>query len=183
MNGHYVGIIAMAERLHRRAMELLDAELAQRGVGDLNATQAMILLQMGREQMTVSELTLRGCYQGTNVSYNLKRLTESGYVVQERSGWDRRVINVRVSDKGAALLEHLERFYVGLDAELANSGLNPAVLAGCEGELVRLERLSAGWLSGPDRESFSAGRVSGAGRSVRASAATVVALSDRRQVA
>ena len=53
MKGSYVGIVAMAERLHRRAMELLDAELALNGIGALNATQAMILLQMGGEQMTV----------------------------------------------------------------------------------------------------------------------------------
>ncbi len=64
MKGSYVGIVSVAERLHRRAMDLLDGELVRLGTGDLNATQAMILLQMGTDEMTVSELTLRGCYQG-----------------------------------------------------------------------------------------------------------------------
>ena len=170
MKGSYVGIVAMAERLHRRAKELLDAELAQRSIGDLNATQAMILLQMGRDQMTVSELTLRGCYQGSNVSYNLKRLTESGYVEQERSGWDRRVINVRASAKGRALLEHLERFYAGLDQDLAGSGFDMGFMADCEGRLARLERQSAV-------------RHASNERTVRGRPSNVVALSDRMQVA
>jgi DNA-binding MarR family transcriptional regulator len=170
MKGSYVGIVAMAERLHRRAMELLDAELARNGIGDLSATQAMILLQMGREQMTVSELTLRGCYQGTNVSYNLKRLTESGYVEQARSGWDRRVINVQASAKGLALLEHLEGFYAGLDLDLTGSGFDAAYMAECEGRLSRLERASSGRLSQQDR-------------SYRGPASNVVAIDTRKQVA
>lgn len=170
MKGSYVGIVATAERLHRQAMELLDGELAQNGIVDLNATQAMILLQMGQEQMTVSELTLRGCYQGTNVSYNLKRLTESGYVEQERSGWDRRVINVRASAKGLALMQHLERFYAGIDADLTGSGFDAATMADCEGRLERLERASSGHLAHQDR-------------SIRRSGFNVVAIGSRKQVA
>ncbi len=150
MKSGYLSVVALAERMHRRALELLDQELTRLDVHDLNATQAMILLQMGEEQMTVSELTLRGCYQGSNVFYNLKRLTESGYVEQERSGWDRRVINVRASAKGRALLEHLERFYAGLDQDLAGSGFDVGFMADCEGRLARLERACSGRLSRSD---------------------------------
>ena len=170
MKSGYLSVVALAERMHRRALELLDQELTRLDVHDLNATQAMILLQMGEEQMTVSELTLRGCYQGSNVSYNLKRLTESGYVEQERSGWDRRVINVRASAKGRALLEHLERFYAGLDQDLAGSGFDVGFMADCEGRLARLERQSAV-------------RHAANERSVGRRASNVVALSDRLQVA
>ncbi len=170
MKGGYVGIVSMAERLHRRAMDLLDGELVRLGTGDLNATQAMILLQMGSDEMTVSELTLRGCYQGTNVSYNLRRLTESGYVVQKRSGWDRRVVNVQVSEKGRGLLAHLQRFYAGLDVELSGVGLDAALMADCAGGLARIERHSALRLA-------QSGRPSGGHTS------NVVAITSVRQVA
>ncbi len=146
MTTGYVGIVALAERLHRRSLDLLEAELARHGIADLNATQAMILLQMGQEQMTVSELTQRGCYQGTNVSYNLKKLIESGYVLQARSGWDRRVVRVRASEKGQALLVQLQRFYAALELELTGPGMDD-LMARCAAGLARLERLSAGQLS------------------------------------
>ena len=181
MKSGYLSVVALAERMHRRALELLDQELTRLDVHDLNATQAMILLQMGGEQMTVSELTLRGCYQGSNVSYNLKRLTESGYVEQERSGWDRRVINVRASAKGRALLEHLERFYAGLDQDLAGSGFDVGFMADCEGRLARLERACSGRLSRSDGS--LRGSASSPGRSLRGPASNVVALSGRLQVA
>jgi DNA-binding MarR family transcriptional regulator len=103
----------------------------------------MILLQMDQEKMTVSELTLRGCYQGTNVSYNLKKLTESGYVEQERSSWDRRVVHVSASAKGLALLEDLVRFYARLDADLIDSGQGSTFMTECEAGLNRLERQSS----------------------------------------
>jgi DNA-binding MarR family transcriptional regulator len=62
-----------------------------------------MLLNIGDSEMTASELLWRGCYLGSNVSYNLKKLTETGYVIQERSQHDRRVIMVRNSEKGQAL--------------------------------------------------------------------------------
>ncbi len=142
----FVRIVALAERLHRRSLDLLEAELARRGIADLNATQAMILLQMGQDQMTVSELTQRGCYQGTNVSYNLKKLIESGYVLQARSSWDRRVVHVSASEKGLALLGQLRRFYAALETELTGPGIDD-LMAHCEAGLARLERLSASRLS------------------------------------
>ena len=181
MKSGYLSVVALAERMHRRALELLDQELTRLDVHDLNATQAMILLQMGGEQMTVSELTLRGCYQGSNVSYNLKRLTESGYVEQERSGWDRRVINVRASAKGRALLEHLERFYAGLDQDLAGSGFDVGFMADCEGRLARLERACSGRLSRSDGS--LRGSASSPGRSLRGPASNVVVIETRKQFA
>jgi DNA-binding MarR family transcriptional regulator len=110
-----LSIAALAERLHRRALDLLDGKLVQLGYVDLNATQAMILLHMGTERMSPSDLMSRGCYQGTNVTYNLKKLTMSGYIAQERSDHDRRVVNIRATRKGRQLLKDLEQFYVALD--------------------------------------------------------------------
>ncbi|HEX2556279.1 MAG TPA: winged helix DNA-binding protein [Microvirga sp.] len=149
MTGGFFGLVALAERLHRRTLDLLEGELARLGCADVNATQASILLHMGADEMTVSELTLRGCYQGTNVSYNLGKLVEGGYVVQERSERDRRVVKVRASDKGYALSAQLKRFYAALEADLADSVAEPGALADCEALMARCERFALARLSMP----------------------------------
>ncbi len=167
MARRYVGIVAVAERLHRRSLDLLAAELTHRRVGDLNATQAMILLQMGSEEMTISELMLRGCYLGSNVSYNLKKLTQSGYVVQHRSSHDRRIVKVSVSKKGQQLLAQLDRFYAVIDEEMPRSGVNADLLAHCEAGLSRLDLFSLNRLSVPtvaDRPDAAANPLTGAAR-------------------
>jgi DNA-binding MarR family transcriptional regulator len=139
----------LAERFHRRSLDLLASELTQRRISDLNATQAMILIQMGFDEMTVSELMLRGCYLGSNVSYNLKKLTQAGYVVQHRSKHDRRIVNVSVSKKGQQVLAQLDEFYARIDEEMIRAGVNAGLLAGCEASLTRLDAFSLNRLSSP----------------------------------
>ena len=149
MARRYVGIVSLAERLHRRSLDLLASELTQRRIADINATQAMILIQMGTEEMTVSELMLRGCYLGSNVSYNLKKLTQTGYVAQHRSKHDRRIVNVSVSKKGLQLLAQLDDFYARLDEEMVRAGVNAGLISSCEAGLSRLDAFSLNRLSNP----------------------------------
>src|SRR3546814_8885894 len=74
---------------------------------DLNNVQSLILYNIGTDELTVGELTARGYYLGSNVSYNVKKMVENGYLVQERSLHDRRSVRVRLSDKGLELREKL----------------------------------------------------------------------------
>ena len=104
MNQHeFLDLFVLAERLHRQFLEVIQLELDRLNIRDINDVRALMLLNIGNSEMTASELLWRGCYLGSNVSYNLKKLTETGYVVQERSQHDRRVIMVRNSEKGMAL--------------------------------------------------------------------------------
>jgi DNA-binding MarR family transcriptional regulator len=104
MNQHdFLDLFVTAERLHRQFLEVIQLELDRLSIRDINDVRALMLLNIGDAEMTASELLWRGCYLGSNVSYNLKKLTETGYVIQERSTHDRRVIMVRNSEKGAAL--------------------------------------------------------------------------------
>ncbi|HWE99016.1 MAG TPA: winged helix DNA-binding protein [Caulobacteraceae bacterium] len=107
-NINYLEVLVLAERLHRQFLEVIQLELDSLGTRDINNVRALILLNIGDAEMTASELLWRGCYLGSNVSYNLKKLTESGYVEQERSTHDRRVIIVRNSPKGLELCERLK---------------------------------------------------------------------------
>src|SRR5215469_8393202 len=117
----YLELIALVERLHRRLLELVKMELEMDGIYDINNIQAMILYHVGDMEMSVRELTLRGCYLGSNVSYNLKRLAENGYIVQERSSHDHRSLRVRLSDKGLALCEKIKQLHERQVASLSQS--------------------------------------------------------------
>ena len=66
-----------------------------------------MLFSIGDAEMTVGELTLRGCYLGSNVSYNVKKMVENGYLVQERSLHDRRSVHVHLTEKGCELRDSL----------------------------------------------------------------------------
>src|SRR6202051_4275731 len=99
----YVQVISLVERLHRQFLEVVKLEIEGLGIHDINNVQGMILFNIGDAEMTVGELTLRGCYLGSNVSYNVKKMLENAYIVQERSPHDRRSVRVRLSEKGQTL--------------------------------------------------------------------------------
>src|SRR3546814_15509031 len=105
----YYQSIVLIERRHRHFLELVKAELERRGIQDINNVQSLILYNIGTDELTVGELTARGYYLGSNVSYNVKKMVENGYLVQERSLHDRRSVRVRLSDKGLELREKLGR--------------------------------------------------------------------------
>ncbi len=103
MNNNYLEVISLIERLHRHFLEVVKLELEGLGIHDINNVQGMMLFNIGEAEMTVGELTLRGCYLGSNVSYNVKKMVENGYLVQQRSLHDRRSVHVRLTDKGIKL--------------------------------------------------------------------------------
>src|SRR5882762_480671 len=103
MANDYLEVVSLIEWLHRRLLELVKLELDGLSIYDINSVQGLMLFNIGDAEMTVGELTLRGCYLGSNVSYNVRKMVENGYLVQERSVHDRRSIHVRLTDKGRDL--------------------------------------------------------------------------------
>lgn len=103
----YMSSVHLIERMHRQFLELIKAELDQMGEETINNVQALILYNIGKDQMTVGELTERGYYQGSNVSYNVKKLVENGYLLQEPSPHDKRSVRIKLSEKGLAFWERM----------------------------------------------------------------------------
>jgi len=136
----YYETIHVIERLHRQSLDVLKLELDRLGIQDINNVQSLILYSIGSDQLTVGELTLRGYYLGSNVSYNLKKMVESGYLVQERSLHDRRSVRIKVSSKGAALKLKLDDFFDRDGKHLVSAGLGSKELAELAELLNRLER-------------------------------------------
>lgn len=107
----YLVTIRLIERLHRRFLDVIKTELDRLGIEDINNVQTLILSNINEDQLTVGELTIRGYYLGSNVSYNVKKLVENGYLIQERSSHDRRMTRVRLSDKGLELTARIDQLY------------------------------------------------------------------------
>src|SRR3954466_1826601 len=99
----YLEVISPAERRHREFLEVVKLEIEGLGIHDINNVQGMMLFNIGDAEMTVGALTLRGCYLGSNVSYNVKKMVENGYLTQQRSLHDRRSIHVTLTEKGLKL--------------------------------------------------------------------------------
>lgn len=136
----FLEAVTLAERLHRQFLEFVQLELDALRLRDINNVRAMIVLNIGQAEMTASELLWRGCYLGSNVSYNLRKLTETGYVTQARSAHDRRVTMVRNSVKGVALCALLtERVAARLET-LAEGGLKTEDIATARWSLLGLQQ-------------------------------------------
>lgn len=129
MSTPYFETIQMIERLHRYFLDVVKMELDRKHVQDINNVQAMILYNIGHDDMTVGELTLRGYYLGSNVSYNVKKMSENGYIEQERSVHDKRSIRVKLSDKGRELYATLNEMFARHDSKLDGTKLTPESFA------------------------------------------------------
>ena len=139
----YHDSIQLIERLHRRFLDVVKAELDRLGIQDINNVQAMILYNIGDDDLTVGELTLRGYYMGSNVSYNVKKMVENDYIVQERSVHDKRSVRVRLSEKGKKLNSALEKMYGKHEELIRTTDLSKEKLELLNASLKQLERFWA----------------------------------------
>jgi DNA-binding MarR family transcriptional regulator len=119
----YYDAINLIERLHRQFLDVIKVELERANIYDINNVQSMILHNIGTDELTVGELTVRGYYLGSNVSYNVKKMVENGWLVQERSVHDKRSIRVRLSEKGRKLNEAMIALYKKHEEKLSGAGL------------------------------------------------------------
>ncbi len=101
----YLESLALVERLHRLLLDVIKDEFERLGVLELNAVQALLLFNIGDNEVTAGELKSRGYYQGSNVSYNLKKLVDMGYMHHQRSEIDRRSVRVRLTPRGQEIRE------------------------------------------------------------------------------
>jgi len=118
-SSEYLQALRLVERLHRLLLDVIKDEFDRLGGADLNSVQALLLYNIGDSELTAGELKTRGYYLGSNVSYNLKKMVENGYIAQERSPHDRRSVRIRLSEKGAALWKNLSEMFQRHAATLA----------------------------------------------------------------
>jgi DNA-binding MarR family transcriptional regulator len=137
----YLEAVSRVERLHRRLLDLIKDEFDRMGWDDINPVQALLMFNIGDAEMTAGELRSRGYYLGSNVSYNLKKLVETGYIFQERSRADRRSVRIRLTPKGEEVAEVIDELYERhLKSIEKVGGLNDDAFEGLNRALGRLER-------------------------------------------
>ena len=108
---HYLEALTLIERLHRRLLDVIKDEFDRNGRSDINAIQALLLFNIGNSELTAGELRSRGYYLGSNVSYNLKKLVDLGFISHQRSRIDRRSVRVSLTPKGQAIAEVVGGLY------------------------------------------------------------------------
>ncbi|MEM9012850.1 MAG: winged helix DNA-binding protein [Pseudomonadota bacterium] len=131
----------MVERLHRLLLDVIKDEFERLAILDINAVQALLLFNIGDNEVTAGELKSRGYYQGSNVSYNLKKLVEAGYMHHQRCQIDRRAVRVRLTDKGREIRVIVGELFAR-HADLLNEReiVEPEGLRSLNGDLRGIER-------------------------------------------
>lgn len=96
----YLETLTLVERLHRRLLDVIKDEFDRLDRSDINGVQALLLFNIGDSEVTAGELRTRGYYLGSNVSYNLKKLVDGGFMHHQRSKIDRRSVRIRLTEQG-----------------------------------------------------------------------------------
>ena len=137
----YLEALNLIERLHRRLLDVIKDEFERNGQPEVNSVQALLLFNIGDHEVTAGELKTRGYYQGSNVSYNLKKLVEMGYMHHQRCEIDRRSVRVRLTEKGREVRDVVDKLFLRHAEGFRNSGvLGPTGLTDANSTLGRMER-------------------------------------------
>ena len=137
----YLDALAMVERLHRLLLDVIKDEFERVGALEINAVQALLLFNVGENELTAGELKTRGYYQGSNVSYNLKKLVDMGYMHHQRCELDRRSVRVKLTPKGRSVREIVARLLARhADGLITQDILDTASIKDISSTLKQVER-------------------------------------------
>nr|WP_152459887.1 winged helix DNA-binding protein [Ruegeria sp. THAF33] len=139
----YLEALALVERLHRLLLDVIKDEFERVGVLEINAVQALLLFNIGDHEVTAGELKSRGYYQGSNVSYNLKKLVEMGYMHHQRCEIDRRSVRVRLTPRGSEIRNIVSDLFARHAEGLQSRGV--LELEGIEDITTSLRRVERYW--------------------------------------
>lgn len=150
MKAVFTEAVQLIERLHRRFLDVVNTELERTKTDDINNVQALILYNIGAEEMTIGELTNRGFYLGSNVSYNVKKLSENGYLEQEKAPHDKRSVRIKLSAKGLELCKRIDALYQR-NTDMLSKEIDPNTLVSLNKTLSVLERAWTDYINNSHR--------------------------------
>lgn len=154
MKKEYLDLTRLIERLHRRYLDVLRSELNRMGVKDVNAVQALLLVNIGGEDIVIRDLVERGYYQGSNVSYNIKKLVEGGLLEQERAAHDKRSVRIRLTPRALDLVAKIKDLQDRHADAFADREKDKVEVETVLKMLKRLERDWAGYIHYGDFDDF-----------------------------
>ena len=137
----YMDSLSYIERLHRLLLDVIKDEFERLNVIDVTSVQALLLFNIGDNEVTAGELKTRGYYQGSNVSYNLKKLVEGGYISHERCAIDRRAVRIKLTESGAEVRKIVGQLWNNhVDAFIEGGTMTQEELGEMEKSMRTLER-------------------------------------------
>lgn len=137
----YLEALALVERLHRLLLDVIKDEFERVGIIEINAVQALLLFNIGDNEVTAGELKTRGYYQGSNVSYNLKKLVDMGYMHHQRCEIDRRSVRVRLTPRGREIRDLISALFARhAEGLIAKNVIDHVTLGDMSSTLRRMER-------------------------------------------
>ena len=146
MTKEYLELTSLIERMHRRYLDVIRTELNRMKIRDINSVQAMLLANIGQEVIVIRDLIERGYYQGSNVSYNIKKLAELGYLEQERTAHDKRSVSITLTDRAMQVVKAIRELEDRLATELSGQEMDAESVLKVSGTLRRLERTWADYI-------------------------------------
>ena len=139
--GSYLEALSLVERLHRLLLDVIKDDFERVGVLEINAVQALLLFNIGEHEVTAGELKTRGYYQGSNVSYNLKKLVDMGYMHHQRCEIDRRSVRVRLTEKGRRIRDIVAKLFAAhAEGLISREVVDPSGMEDITSALRRIER-------------------------------------------
>ena len=141
MRNSCVELSISGEKTYRLFLDIIKLELDVLGCVDINCIQALILMNINENVVTIGEVLTRGYYIGSNAYYNLKKMVTNGYVIQTPSDYDKRASYLKLSEKGLDLYERLDIALQKHSAALDNTFKNKAEVEKCLEFLRKVEGL------------------------------------------
>ena len=139
----YLEALALVERLHQLLLDVIKDEFERINVLEINPVQALLLFNIGENEVTAGELKSRGYYKGSNVRYNLKKMVEMGYMHRQRSEIDRRSVRVRLTEKGRSIRDIVAELFARHADGLQSKGVLGS--EGIEDITISLRRVERYW--------------------------------------
>lgn len=121
----FAGIIGLCEVICLNMGKRLQAYLSKEGCEVLNYTRALLLYRIeqvmrvqNKSVIAFGDIIRFGAYHRANVSYNVRKLTECGFLSCEKSEHDRRGVDVQITEKGRNICALIARFNAEQEANI-----------------------------------------------------------------
>ncbi|MBR9835664.1 MAG: MarR family transcriptional regulator [Alphaproteobacteria bacterium] len=137
----FVKSLSLLEQAHRRLHDVVKDDLERGGERHLTGVQALLLYEIGEGETPASTLRSRGAFAGTSLSYNVKKLQEGGYLVQNRSKADKRTVRLKLTERGLKVRARVQGLFDRQASALEpTASVRPDDLSQLNKTVSRLER-------------------------------------------
>lgn len=109
MGNSFYKLTVHINQLNKLILDKIQTLLLENKFYDLNANQALVLSNIGKDPRHVHATNKSGYYLGTNISYNVGVLVKTGYIERINDNKDKRCAFLVLTEKGKQVLDLMEK--------------------------------------------------------------------------